>query len=43
MSAWGDTKLFTNRFENGWVGVGAALFKDAAGSGSLTSTSGLQP
>ena len=40
MSLWGDAKLFTNRFENGWVGVGASLFKDMAGSGSLTSTSG---
>lgn len=40
MSVWGDVKLFTNRFENGWVGVGAALFKDVAGSGSLSTTSG---
>ncbi|MDE3252848.1 MAG: PorP/SprF family type IX secretion system membrane protein [Bacteroidota bacterium] len=40
MSVWGDTKLFTNRFENGWLGVGASLLKDVAGSGSLTSTSG---
>jgi len=40
MSLWGDTKLFTNRFENGWVGVGAALFRDQAGLGSLTNTSG---
>jgi type IX secretion system PorP/SprF family membrane protein len=40
MSAWGDTKLFTNRFENGWVGIGAALYKDVAGSGSLSTTSG---
>lgn len=40
MSVWGDTKLFTNRFEDGWIGVGAALYSDKAGSGSLTSTSG---
>jgi len=40
MSAWGDVKLFTNRFENGWVGVGGALYKDVAGSGSLSTTSG---
>jgi type IX secretion system PorP/SprF family membrane protein len=40
MSVWGDTKMFTNRFENGWIGVGASLLKDAAGSGSLTATSG---
>lgn len=40
MSVWGDTKLFTNRFENGWVGVGGSLLKDASGSGNLSSTSG---
>ena len=40
MSLWGDTKLFANRFENGWVGVGASLFRDQAGGGSLTTTSG---
>jgi len=40
MSLWGDAKLFTNRFENGWVGVGGSLLKDVAGSGSLTATSG---
>lgn len=38
MSAWGDTKLFTNRFENGWMGLGAALYSDKAGSGNLVST-----
>lgn len=40
MSVWGDTKLFTNRFENGWVGAGLSLLKDEAGGGSLSSTSG---
>lgn len=40
MSIWGDTKLFTDKFENGWLGVGASLLKDVAGSGSLTSTEG---
>lgn len=39
MSVWGDTKLFTNRFENGWVGIGGALYKDVAGSASLSTTS----
>ncbi|MEN9684253.1 MAG: hypothetical protein RLZZ28_39 [Bacteroidota bacterium] len=39
MSLWGDAKLLTDRFENGWIGVGASLLKDAAGSGSLTATS----
>jgi len=40
MSAWGDVKLGTERFENGWLGLGAALYKDMAGSGNLTRTSG---
>jgi type IX secretion system PorP/SprF family membrane protein len=40
MSAWGDTKLFTNKFEDGWMGVGVSLLKDVAGSGSLSSTRG---
>jgi type IX secretion system PorP/SprF family membrane protein len=38
MSAFGDAQLFGERFENGWVGVGGALLRDAAGSGNLTST-----
>ncbi len=38
MSAFGDVQLFGDRFENGWVGVGGALLRDAAGSGNLTST-----
>lgn len=38
MSFWGDVQLFNNRFENAWVGVGGALLKDVAGSGSLSST-----
>ncbi|MBH2004722.1 MAG: PorP/SprF family type IX secretion system membrane protein [Sphingobacteriia bacterium] len=40
MGLWGDTKLFANRFENGWMGLGGSILKDVAGSGSLTSTSG---
>ncbi|WP_295194515.1 MULTISPECIES: PorP/SprF family type IX secretion system membrane protein [unclassified Sediminibacterium] len=40
MSLWGDTKLFGNRFENGWMGVGAALYSDRAGSGNLVATNG---
>jgi type IX secretion system PorP/SprF family membrane protein len=40
MSAWGDMKLFADRFENGWMGMGAAIYKDVAGSGSLSTTSG---
>jgi type IX secretion system PorP/SprF family membrane protein len=38
MSAWGDAQLFNNRFENGWMGVGAVILKDVAGSGNLSST-----
>lgn len=37
MSAWGDAQLFNNRFENGWLGVGAVILKDVAGSGNLSS------
>lgn len=40
MSVWADTKLFTDRFENGWLGVGGSILKDVAGSGSLSSTGG---
>jgi type IX secretion system PorP/SprF family membrane protein len=39
MGIWADTKLFANRFENGWMGIGAGIMKDVAGSGSLSSTS----
>lgn len=39
MSVWGDTKLFANRFENGWMGIGGSLIRDVAGAGSLTATS----
>jgi type IX secretion system PorP/SprF family membrane protein len=38
MSLWGDVQLFNDRFDNAWVGVGAALMKDAAGSGNLSAT-----
>src|SRR6476660_8351771 len=40
MSAWGDMQLFNNRFPDGWVGLGGALLKDAAGSGALSATRG---
>lgn len=40
MDIWGDVQLFNNKFENGWVGLGATLSKDVAGGGSLTSTKG---
>lgn len=38
MSVWADAKLFANRFENGWMGIGGTIIKDVAGSGQLTST-----
>ncbi len=38
MSLWGDAKLFADRFENGWMGVGGSLYSDRAGSGNLVST-----
>jgi len=38
MSVWGDIQLFNDRFENGWVGVGGAIMKDVAGTGSLAAT-----
>ena len=39
MGIWADTKLFANRFENGWMGIGGSITKDVAGSGSLSATS----
>ena len=39
MGIWADSKLFANRFENGWMGIGGGIMKDVAGSGSLSSTS----
>src|SRR5580765_4269257 len=38
MIAWADAQLFNDRFENGWMGVGAVVLKDVAGSGNLSST-----
>jgi type IX secretion system PorP/SprF family membrane protein len=35
MGAWADTKLFGDRFETGWMGVGGSLLRDEAGSGTL--------
>jgi type IX secretion system PorP/SprF family membrane protein len=39
-SLWGDAQLFTNKFANSWMGIGATVYKDEAGSGNLTSTQG---
>ena len=38
ISVFGDAQLFRDRLENGWLGVGAVLLSDVAGSGSLRST-----
>src|SRR5688500_14265536 len=38
MSVWGDVQLFRDRIESGWLGAGGMILRDAAGSGSLTST-----
>lgn len=38
MSAWGDAQLFTDKFEDNWVGIGGAFLQDVAGSGNLKST-----
>lgn len=35
---FGDAQLFRNQLENGWLGLGAVLLHDVAGSGSLRST-----
>lgn len=40
MSAWGDAQLMGNKLLNGWVGVGASLITDVAGTGNLKSTKG---
>ncbi|MFZ1785532.1 MAG: PorP/SprF family type IX secretion system membrane protein [Ferruginibacter sp.] len=38
ISVYGDAQVFRDRLENGWLGLGALLLNDQAGSGSLTST-----
>ncbi len=38
ISAFADFQLMRNRLENGWLGLGAVILNDKAGSGSLTST-----
>ena len=38
MSAFGDMQIMKDRFENGWLGLGAVVLRDVAGSGNLTST-----
>ncbi len=38
ISVFGDAQLMRNRLENGWLGAGAIILSDVAGSGSLRST-----
>ena len=38
ISVFGDAQLLRNRLENGWLGAGALILSDVAGSGSLRST-----
>src|SRR5687768_13564121 len=38
MSIYGDAQVFRDRLESGWLGLGAVLLRDEAGSGGLTST-----
>jgi len=38
MSAFADAQLMRDKFDNGWLGVGAFVQSDVVGSGSLRST-----
>jgi type IX secretion system PorP/SprF family membrane protein len=38
MSIFGDAQVFRNKIETGWMGLGAVILQDVAGTGSLTST-----
>ena len=38
MSIYGDAQVLRNQITNGWLGLGGAILRDVAGSGSLTST-----
>jgi type IX secretion system PorP/SprF family membrane protein len=38
MSAFGDVQILQNQNNDGWMGVGGLILRDAAGSGNLTST-----
>ncbi len=38
MSLFADAQVFREKFENGWLGLGAVVLSDVAGSGSLRST-----
>ncbi len=38
VSAFGDAQVLRDKLENGWLGIGAVIVSDEAGSGSLRST-----
>jgi len=38
ISIFGDAQVMRDRLENGWLGLGALVLNDQAGTGSLTST-----
>ena len=38
ISIYGDAQVFRDKLENGWLGLGAVILRDVAGTGSLTST-----
>ena len=38
ISVFGDAQLMRNQIENGWLGLGALILSDVAGSGGLRST-----
>jgi type IX secretion system PorP/SprF family membrane protein len=38
ISVFGDAQLFRDKFESGWLGLGAVILSDVAGAGSLRST-----
>ncbi|HTC00076.1 MAG TPA: PorP/SprF family type IX secretion system membrane protein [Ferruginibacter sp.] len=38
VSAFGDAQVLRNKIENGWLGLGAYILSDVAGSGTLRST-----
>ncbi len=38
ISIYGDAQVLRDKIENGWLGLGGVILRDAAGSGNLTST-----
>lgn len=38
ISIYGDAQVLRDKIDNGWLGLGGVILRDAAGSGNLTST-----